>query len=391
MSAHENTASTLAALRTLFVNWHRGTLQLDPGQQAALPPGMVALAEALCTRQPSNPEFGALSCIVTGWAHYFGGNLPAATAQFQQAWEANEGWGTWAALGLGKVASDAGRWNLARAWLLHTLALARAEDDTQHLAAAAGALAEVFCRATPHNPSDGSLLRAAHELLELDAALLPVGSPFYWRVENYRAVCLGRLGASGRTAGESGQRAYREAQSRMWATHYGTESVDPISADYALASLYLLSLRALSHDMFLRAERRFTERAEKRSSTRAGMTEYPLGVIEGVRAFWAWRLGDGPLTVAQLDAAAAAFGPQAPLEKTWALALQAKIHREEPPVEAVTALRERHYPPPPAQPLVAAVDRVYAELQLPADDTPFEWLTASDLDQLWGGLAQIFV
>jgi len=385
-------APTLSALRTLFLNWQQGILQLTPGTQAALPAGLADLAEALRTRRSPSSEFGALSAIVAGWGCYFSGDLPQASAHFSRAWEADEGWNTWAALGLGKVASDAGRWNLARAWLLQTMALARADDDSQHLAAASGALAEVFCRATPHRvqpgdaPADAALLRAAYELLELDAALLPVGSPFHWRVENYRALCLGRLGALEQGAGSLGRRAYREAQARMWASHYATSSVDPVSADYALASLYLLSLRASSHDLYQRAERRFAERLTPEA---APMVPYPLGVVEAVRAFWAGRADDDEKLVAHLAAARDAFGPHAPLEQTWALALQAQLQGTAPPVAAIQALQARHHPSPPVHPRVAGVDRVYETLVLPPDDPPFEWLT--EPSQLWAGLGRLFV
>jgi predicted dehydrogenase len=77
------------------------------------------------------------------------------------------------------------------------------------LAASSGALAEVCCRAAdvagapgPDTPAP-ALLRAAHGLLELDAALLPVGNLDRRRVENYRAVCLGRIGAHRLTPGSA--------------------------------------------------------------------------------------------------------------------------------------------------------------------------------------------
>jgi hypothetical protein len=365
-----------------------------------LPTNLAEVADALREGRPPTVDHGALGAIVDGWAAYFRGDLPHAGARFHHAWEADEGWGSWAALGLGKVATDLGRWGLARSWLLHAMALARADMDVSRLAAASGALAEVCCRAAdmagapgPDTPA-AALLRAAHELLELDAALLPVGSLDRRRVENYRAVCLGRLGAYRLTPGSAGRelRALREAHARMWSSHHAAEGVDPVSADYALASLFMLSMRIADRRLYRHARARAGARAQATGEpSLAGPDRYPLGVIQAVRAFWRWRDGQLPDAIARLEAAHEAFGPDAPLEQLALVALQARLRGAPAPDEAIAALRARPAPPGPGSPRVAAVDGPLAKLVLPDDECPFPWLSAPDVDGLWAGFAQAFV
>jgi len=103
------------------------------------------------------------------------------------------------ALVLGKLLSDQGRLEPARAWLLGAMALFRREGDLQSLAAATGALAEVMYL--------GGAFLAALELFLIDEALLEPGSYERDRIMVYRAHCLRELGEH-----EAARNLYGEAR-----------------------------------------------------------------------------------------------------------------------------------------------------------------------------------
>lgn len=90
------------------------------------------------------------------------------------------------ALGLGKVSSDAGDLDLARAWLLVALRRAREALDQDLVAASCGAFGEVLYL--------GGRVLEALDLLTLDAALLPAGSTHVERLMTYRAHAYRQLG-----------------------------------------------------------------------------------------------------------------------------------------------------------------------------------------------------
>ncbi|MEB3330660.1 MAG: hypothetical protein VKQ33_15650 [Candidatus Sericytochromatia bacterium] len=182
----------------------------------------------------------------------------------------------------------------------------------------------------------------------------------------------------------------REAQARMWAAHHGGEATDPISTDYALASLFVLSVRTAERPLFGQALQRFTARRGPHAGL-AGRDPYPLGVMEAVQAWWQRLEGRQGASLRHLEAAAEAFGPGAGLEQLWLRVLRAHLTGEACATADVARLRARQAPAFPVQPRMAAVDEAHAGLALSGDDVPFPWLSAPTADGVWAGVWQGFV
>lgn len=155
-----------------------------------------------------------------------------------------------AALLAGKLASDAEELALARSWLLEAVREARACMDRDLVAAAYGALAEVFYLA-------GYTLIAL-ELIALDAALLPPGSSDAQRLMVYRSHAYRQLSewAVARCLCEEALQALRAMQSELALNEIGTDRVPSRAACYPLRSLVWTATLELARDSGSLAARR---------------------------------------------------------------------------------------------------------------------------------------
>lgn len=275
----------------------------------------------------------ALSGVLRGWSHYYRAAYAPAGEAFHRAWDRDEGWRSWAALGLGKVASDLGALPTARAWLLTALALARRESDLARMAEALGALGEVFLR--------GGAPRPALELFDADAALLPPGSEHRLRLQNYRAVALSHLGRPDL------------AEPVLWEGALTALERAPVSALFSLASLAASALHTGRHELHARVLRTVARHQERLGSTRAPL---PAAVLLLCDAVWT----DTPLAPA-----AESLGPQYPLERLWVDALERPSEELE---RRWLALAERPVPTAPEAGRVSAVDEWMVGEELPAPD-----------------------
>lgn len=351
------TSADLARLRQAFhaldMFDREAVCRVVDGWPLATNPALRAL---LCADLEGLEQRDDLRAVLAGWAAYYDARYDAAGDQFAVAWEQDGGWRSWAALGLGKVHSDLGRWVDARGWLLIALSGARKLGDTYRIAECLGALGEVFLRAG--NP------RAAFELFTADAALLPPGSRHRLRLQNYTAAALGRLGSPD------------VAAHLLWESFFTAIPKDLVSAHYSLAGLVALSVRTHDHALFCRCED-VREQHLNRTKVDPLAAQMPLGFLLVGQAAWTRWASMGACSDTEADDrladAGVVFGDRYPVERAWALELRRSGPSEERTHKAWHELSRRR--PPPAPPLLgpSVVDRWAYDLPLSRDD-PFEKL-----------------
>ena len=238
------------------------------------------------------------SCIL-GWRQYYKASYEEAGEFFRRSWANRDVWTSWSALGMGKVCSDLGWWNDSRRWLLESMYIARSESDLFRIAECAGALGEVFLRAGKP--------KHAWELFDLDKSLLPSGSEYRSRLENYRAICLSRNGFP------------ELAEPLLWGAFYAECESDSGSANYSFASLASISWRHQDEGLMYRLKKV----ADERSMLMVGL---PGGVWSLVKAYWCWRQGNQhDMLPEYLAEARQCFLSSYPIELYWTDALVAEF------------------------------------------------------------------
>jgi len=254
-----------------------------------------------------------LSLCLHGFYLYYQARYDAAFRVFVLAWQRQSGWGSWSALGLGKIYSDLGCWTQARLWLCESLRIARQDADFARMAECHGALGEVFLRA--QYPTE------AYELFSTDAALLPPGSGERFRLKNYQALCLGRLGRP------------ELAEPMLWEGYHCAKTVDQhgVSAQFSLASLMTLSV--LNRDRSLYERVKIAQETAAPGETGEPIPEMPRGVMWICDAAWCWLSGvdlspDGEARaklnrdgLSALDSASRCFEARYPMEHRWVISL----------------------------------------------------------------------
>lgn len=272
-----------------------------------------------CDSQQSRASLDELESCILGWHHYYKASYEEAGDFFCEAWKKSDVWTSWSALGMGKVCSDLGRWDDARRWLLESMRIARSESDLFRVAECAGALGEVFLRAG--KPKD------AWELFAFDQSLLPPGSEYRSRLENYRAVCLSRNGFP------------ELAEPLLWGAFYAECEGGSGSADYSFASLAAISLRHEDESLMTR----LSKVAEERGIVMAGL---PGGIWSIVNAYWCWRHSKPQdLLLQYLAEACECLLPSYPIELYWTDLLAAEFGDSPAPDPAsLDALMQRRHP-----------------------------------------------
>ena len=161
----------------------------------------------------------AISTVLKGWRSYYNADYQGAIPHFNAALQMESEWHSYALLGLGKVASDLLCFEQSVGYLKQALELARRENDFVRLTEGYGSLGEVAFRCGDY--------QTAYELVSLDKALLAPGSIFEYRLNNYLAICAGRLGHD------------EWAKMKLKANYFSSLSHQPYSSDYSLASLFM--------------------------------------------------------------------------------------------------------------------------------------------------------
>lgn len=293
------TSSDLAHLRTLF---HHLDLH-DRGAAAQLvadarldAPAVLALVRGEVPSGDAGP-LDELESTTLGWSCYYSAQYDRAASAFAVAWRSHGPWQAWAALGLGKVASDLGRWDEAQSWLLVALDASRRDNDLFRMAECLGALGEVRLRAGDN--------RSAFELFTTDAALLPPGSGHALRLQNYTAIALGRMGHLDLAA------------PLLWEGFFTALLRDPVSAMYSLASLAALAVNAGDPKLQARVDAVAHEHNERLGSASALYTEMPRGFLAVCRAARAHANGNTDAMRRELQVADRAFCDRYPVERAW--------------------------------------------------------------------------
>lgn len=272
-----------------------------------------------CESHQSRASLDELESCILGWHHYYKASYEEAGDFFREAWKKKDVWASWSALGMGKVCSDLGWWNDSRRWLLDSMRIARSESDLFRVAECAGALGEVFLRAG--RPKD------AWELFAFDQSLLPPGSEYRSRLENYRAVCLTRNGFP------------ELAEPLLWGAFYAECESGSGSADYSFASLAAISLRHEDEGLMSR----LSKVAEDQGLVMAGL---PGGIWSIVNAYWCWRQNKPQdLLLQHLAEARECCLASYPIELYWANLLAAEFgDGSVPDVAGLDALIHRRHP-----------------------------------------------
>ena len=244
-----------------------------------------------------------LRFIRIGWEKYYSASYLDAAKQFIDAIEVGNAWLSWSCLGLGKVLSDLGRWLESRDWLLASLRYAREQNDYYRMAECYGSLGEVFFRTGNY--------QVALEMFSLDKQILPPGSSFRYRLENYIAITSGRLGAN------------EIATQALWQAYFGALGSNPISSWYSLASLFTLSVFSRDSNLFGRL-------SIVSQPSDCPYIEMPKAFIEVAKAYWHLKEGDPTQAGNCLEKAVSFFSTRYPVETLWARALMCRFVSKNP-------------------------------------------------------------
>jgi len=317
--------------------------------------------------QPAPSSEDEFEWCIHGWSCYYTARYEEAGDAFTRARMYGDAWSSWSALGNGKVCSDLGWWACSKDWLLQAMTVARAESDLFRVAECAGALGEVLVRA--------GRPREAWELFALDASLLPPGSGYRMRLENYQAVCLSRLGLP------------ELAEPRLWGAFFAEVERRPTSAAYSLSSLAAMSVR--HDDLWL------FDRVEKVIRSRClSLSGMPGGIVSVASAYRCWKRGESnEVVVAELERAREQFGDLYPVESLWVDRLAAFVSGgQAPDAGVIKALLARKYPCASmiGDPTLDAFSEPWREIRL-AEECGFSRVTGGAEEALWLQIDRFFV
>ena len=299
-----------------------------------------------------------------GWRAYYAGHLTAAADWLHQAFEActaapqDQQLKVESALGLGKVYTRTGHWQAGRAWLLHSLDLARRADRQFDIMRGYGALAELLLRA--------GHVQAAHACMSTAYHLLPAGKGQQAKQLNYLATALMR------------SRANLRAESLlMTALYMAKDAGDQESRLHALARLQFLRWDTQGADQGDILE-------ELGEQPEHDMPEPPSapaasGFLKVGRALRALSPSCSDIMleagIQALHQAHEAFGSALPMEQAWAQRL-ACAHGSDgyvTPPEVARCLALESLDPPAT---VAVLDLTWQQLPMP-ERNGFHWLMES--------------
>ena len=284
---------------------------------------------------------------LSGWQLYYQGQYPQAAEQFALAWPLAQQHPDSispmdVALGLGKVYTRTGDWSLARDWMLHSLALARAQQRLFAVTEGYGALGELFLRAGQAQAAQACMANAYQ--------LLPPGSGQQAKQLNYLASALLRNGA-----------LLRAESLLMTALHMAAAQEDADSLWHALARLQFVRLQssttaAAGVDVMQGLD----------SYQPARKTPVACGFFHIGQALWLARQQQTGQAAQSLQQALQHLGPQLPLERIWAQRLYCALLGQ--PYTPDPALLQRWAPvlqlAPDTRPSV--LDHTWQVLPLPA-------------------------
>lgn len=160
---------------------------------------------------------------IDGWQAFYGHDYHQALDLFKRAMN-EPNWQQTAldsSLGVAKVYTRTGHWQLAKAWCLYYLTFARRSLCHFDVAKGYGALAEIFLRANAHKEALGCFQMAYH--------LMPLQSGQKARQYNFMASALLRHGE------------FLRAEALLYSSHQGIEralSAEPESMEYQAGLLH---------------------------------------------------------------------------------------------------------------------------------------------------------
>lgn len=313
----------------------------------------------------TNSPKDALSLCLDGWSNYYSAKYVEAGRLFSEAWDCQGAWDSWSALGKGKVCSDLGHWYDALRWLMVALDLARTENDFNRMAESYGAMGEVLYRA--------GAFRQAFELFSTDSRLLPSGSNHHFRLKNYIAFCLGRLGR------------FELARPILWESYFGTQDHDPSSATFSLASLFVLSVYTKKDELF--------QRLKQLPPLAIGIgTEMPRAFIQICYAYWDCQNGDRKESEQHLNNALNLLNKHYPVEHFWVTRLKTEIFGGIVPIGSLQLLQQRLHPHFNLDLHSFSILDEHLLTLIPDRSTPFAELeTGMGTDDLWKSMRLFFI
>ncbi len=317
--------------------------------------------------QPAPSSEDEFEWCIYGWNCYYAARYEEAGDAFSRARMYGTAWSSWSALGSGKVCSDLGWWANSKDWLIQAMGVARAESDLFRVAECAGALGEVLVRT--------GRPREAWELFALDASLLPPGSRYRTRLENYQAVCLSRLGLP------------ELAEPRLWGAFFAEVERQPTAAAYSLSSLAAMSVRHNDLRLFDRVEQVIRSKC-------LSLSGMPGGIVGVAAAYRSWKKGESKeLVTAELNKAREQFVELYPVECLWVDCLAAFLSGSSNlNTEVIDKLLARKHPSASMFVDTAsdAFSKPWSELYLPME-YGFSWLTQESGEALWSRIDSFFV
>lgn len=254
-----------------------------------------------------------------GWQAYYQGSYAQSAQHFTNAWraieqgEADLGFVSDIALGLGKVYTRTGHWQVARCWLIYSLAEARRQSDLFNVTQGYGALGELLLRAGHPQEALACFNTAFH--------VLPTGSGQQSKQLNYLASALIR------------NRAWLRAESLLktsiqnakdMAGREGANQEASDSIHHALARLQFLELARHREDL-TRAPDVLADWGEKLNVNRLLRTPVAEGFLAVGRALRCEALNQTETAVTLLAQAQQQFGQQFPMEHYWAERLSQQL------------------------------------------------------------------
>lgn len=285
---------------------------------------------------------------LSGWQLYYQGQYQQAAEQFTLAWPVAQEYPDSispmdVALGLGKVYTRTGDWSLARDWILHALASARAQQRLFAITEGYGALGELFLRA--------GQAQAAQACMSNACQLLPPGSGQQAKQLNYLASALLRNGA-----------LLRAESLLMTAVHMASAQDDADSLWHALARLQFVRLQSSE----VAPATRVDVMQGLESYQPARKTPVACGFFHIGQALWLARQQQSERAAQSLQQALQHLGPQLPLERMWAQRLHCALLGQ--PYIPEPALLQRWTPVLHIKPAVSlsVLDHTWQVLPLPS-------------------------
>ncbi|MFI3135362.1 MAG: hypothetical protein QX197_01150 [Methylococcaceae bacterium] len=225
-----------------------------------------------------------------GWEAYNIGDYDKSHYSFVTAQNVNTEDSYGVGLGLAKVYTRLGHWEIAKQWLLHELPMARQQNDLYGQAQCYGALGEVFLRA--------NYPKLAYECFGNAFHVLPKGSSQREKQYNFQASALIRTGNT------------EQAEQCLMSALYLADGKQIDSVWHSLARLQFLWLQQEKNDA---VETYYAEYLQKKPGIPVAE-----GFLKIASAFLAYRQENKLKAIDLAEEALSCFNDKFPMESYWA-------------------------------------------------------------------------